>query len=267
MTDKAPPYKEVRAVKRALVLFDTLGEIGWAGPSTLAQATGIDRATIYRLLSTMVQAGYIVRRAQDEKYYLSIRWRMLSVGIKSGDARSTQLSESLARLTRIVKWPSDFAIISSGRLIIVDSTHPQTSMTFFRSVVGKSRPIFRSALGKAMIGAMRTEQRLDVFDDIRKAKGQNAEDLNSRILVNRIITDFETRGYALSVGEATKGICAIALPVKVEVTVVGAINIVIFQSAFDQKVAETKLLEELKKCVREAESIFSLSEAQFRANE
>jgi IclR family transcriptional regulator, mhp operon transcriptional activator len=257
-------YKEVRSVQRALALFDTLGEIGWAGPSTLALATGINRATIYRLLHTMVEAGYLVRRKQDEKYYLSSRWRILSNGIRNSDERSTQVTQSIARLTRIVKWPSDFGAISSGKLVIVDSTHAQTSMTFFRSVVGNSRPIFRSALGKAMIAGMQRSQREEVFDDIRRTKGPNAEDLKSTPLIRRVIKDFESRGYALSVGEATKGICAIALPVRLGDHVVGAVNIVMFQSAFDLGEVEKTLLGELKSTVSEIETRFSSGEIDYR---
>jgi DNA-binding IclR family transcriptional regulator len=55
----------------------------------------------------------------------------------------------------------------------------------------------------------------------------------------------------------------IALPVKVEETVVGAINIIIFQSSFQQKEAETSLLGALRKCVMEVEATFTRLEEEF----
>ncbi|MGD9921541.1 MAG: IclR family transcriptional regulator C-terminal domain-containing protein [Pseudorhodoplanes sp.] len=257
MAGKTHPYKEVRSIKRALALFDALGEIGWSGPSTLAQVTGIDRATIYRLLRTMVDAGYLIRREQDEKYFLSERWLRLSKGIQDADFRSVRTSEALSRLTKIVKWPSDFGVLSMGQLIIMDSTHPQTSMTFFRSVVGKTRPIFRSALGKAMIANMPREQLVEALETIRKAKGTDAGDSRSPRIVQRIVNDYRKKGYALSIGEATKGICAIAVPIRVGEQVAGAINIVMFQSAFNVNEVESNLIHELRRCASEIEAVFA----------
>lgn len=259
MSKDCKTYKEVRSVKRALSLFDAIGEVGWVNPSTLSQMTGIDRATVYRLLATMVRAGYLIKREQDEKHYLSNRWLALGRGIHNDDIYLTQISEPLASLTKAVKWPSDFGILSSGQLVIVDSTHAQTSMTFYRSVIGKNRPVFRSALGKALIAGMSDEQRQGAIDEIRRAKNTDALDLKIPGLVLRIIDDFKMRGYALSVGEATKGICAIALPVRSNKRVIGAVNIVMFHSAFDPREVEGSLLNALKKCVDRIEKNFRSS--------
>jgi len=250
------PYKEVRALKRALELINALGEIGWAGPTTLAEHTGINRSTIYRLMTTLVEAGFVVRREQDSKYYLSSHLWSLCKGMRDEDALSLLTSGPLTRLTQTIKWPSDFAILEAGRLVIVNSTHPHTTMTFYRSVISQSRPILRSALGKAIIAAMSPEDRADTIKMILSSDSPDASDFRDPKLLENIIEDVRVRGYALSTSEAAEGIKAIALPIKVDGKVYGAVNIVIFRSAFKLQQVEAEFLEPLRKCVEEIETAF-----------
>jgi len=249
------PYTEVRALERGLTLIEALGEIGWSGPADLARHTGIDRSTIYRLLSTMVGAGFVVRRPQDSKYFLSSKFRALSFGIQDQDRRALLVSEPLKDLVHEIKWPSDFVMLTAGRLVIIDSNHPQTTMTFYRAVIGQTRPILRSSLGRAMLAAMSEEELQNAIQTILLADGPDAEEVRDRAAVGAVIETTRERGYALSIGELTPEVTAIALPVMSGGTVAGAINVVFFSSAFKMAQVET-YLDALRRCVTRVEQAF-----------
>jgi IclR family mhp operon transcriptional activator len=249
------PYPEVRALERGLSLIDTLGEVGWSGPTELSRRTGIDRATVYRLLSTLIRAGFAVRRPQDGKYFLSPKFRTLGLGIQDLDERLLLVSGPLRELVEEIKWPSDFAVLDAGRLVILDSNHPQTPMTFYRAVVGQSRPILRSSLGRAILSAMTDEERTAAINTIILAGGPDAEEIGNPAAVAAVIQETRQRGFALSAGEITSNITAMALPVRAHGAVVGAINIVFFRSAFRQKQAE-HYREALQRCVDKVEAAF-----------
>ena len=251
--------KEVRAVRRALSVMDTLGEYGWLTPTELSDRTDIDRATVYRLLASMVGAGYVTRREQDGKFFLTTKLHKVSRGILEDDTQSLLVSQALARLTKQIKWPSDYGVINGGKLEIVDSSHHLTTMSFYRFVIGQTRPIGRSALGKAIIGAM-TQTEIDsmLTEVLLLGDGEN-KDLFHPGKIEKIKKDIEARGYALSEEEATPGICAVALPVMSEAKVAGAVNVIIFRSAFDRSKAEKFFIEPLKNCVAEIELEFARS--------
>ncbi len=249
------PYPDVRALDRGLILIEALAEFGWAGPSELAKITGIDRSTIYRLLSTLMRRGFILHRKQDSKYFLSPSFKALSYGVQDFDERMLLVSGPLRNLVEEIKWPSDFAVLKAGRLVIIDSNHPQTTLTFYRSVLGQARPILRSSLGRAMLAAMSGQQRREAIETIIASGGADADEVRDEKIVTRVVEDTRERGYALSIGELTPKIAAIALPVRSREMVLGAVNIVFFSAAFKPEAVETYLAA-LRQCVERIEQAF-----------
>lgn len=250
---KESPYPEVRSLERGLSILDALGELGWSGATAISRQTGVDRGTVYRLLATMAKSGYVIRRPQDGRYFLSSRLREISTGIRDDDIWLQHVDPALERLVRKIHWPSDFATISGGKLTIVASNYPHTTMTLFRSVLGQARPIMRSSLGRAMIAAMSPDQLDRTIEMVSLIGGTDAEEIKDRTLLARIIETTRMRGFAASAGESTPGIAAIALPVMARHEVVGAVNIVIFMSSFNLAKSAATYLEPLKECVREIE--------------
>jgi IclR family mhp operon transcriptional activator len=249
------PYPEVRALERGLALLDALGEFGWLGPTELARRTGIDRATIYRLLSTLVRTGFVVHRSRDAKYFLSAKVRALSFGIQEQDARVLLVSEPLRELVEEIKWPSDFAVLTAGQLVIVDSNHLLTTLTFYRSLFGQTRPVLRTSLGRAILSAMSDADLAEAIETIVIAGGPDADDVLDRAKVDSIVTETRRRGFALSSGEAAENISAIALPVISKGRVAGAINVVCFRKSFRLEEA-VRYLEPLRRCVQKVERAF-----------
>lgn len=244
-------YRPVRALDRGLRLIEVLAERGWSTPQELAAITAIDRATIYRLLATLVRAGYAERRVEDGRFVLSAKIRELASGVRDDDRLSAIMAPLLERLVAKIFWPSDFAMLVSGRLRIVASSHHLTTMTFFRGMVGKERPVLESALGRAILGAMGAAER----EHALLAVGG----VQDRARIDHILRETESAGYAAAVGTTVSDISAIALPVMAGAQVAGAINLVFFRSALTPDQAAKRYLEPLRATVREAEQRLSPS--------
>jgi len=240
-----PPYPPVRALDRGLKLIEQLSESGWSTPQSLSRTTGIDRSTVYRMLSTLVNAGYVARRGDDGQFVLSGKLREIASGVRQDDQLIGIISPLLVTLVNKVFWPSDFGILSGGRLRIVASSHHLTSMTIFRGLVGKERSVVSSALGRAILTAMSEPER----ELALTALGTPFD----RAEVDRAVTATREAGYASAIGTTVAKISAIALPVNVGDRVVGAINLVFFRSALSPTQAATKHLEQLRATVKAAE--------------
>ncbi|MDJ0388935.1 IclR family transcriptional regulator [Roseomonas sp. E05] len=63
----------VAAVEQALKLLAQVGETPGRGLSELARAAGCTKPRAYRLLQTMEASGFLMRRAQEPRYWLGFR--------------------------------------------------------------------------------------------------------------------------------------------------------------------------------------------------
>ena len=252
------PYPEVRALERGLELIQTLAERGWSSPLALAEQTGIDRTTIYRLLATLVRCGYVTRREGDGRFVLSGKIVELASGVREDDYQSVAVSSILADLVKQILWPSDFAVLSGGRLTIMASSHHLTSMTFFRALVGKERPIFASALGRAVLAAMDGEQLELTLMAVRELGREQEKGWASPARIEEAIRETQRVGYAAAVGTFDPTVSAIALPVCGSGFVIGAVNIVFFRSAMSPAEAAQRYLPQLKAAIGRIEACFRL---------
>jgi len=241
-----PTYREVRSLGRGLAIIESLSELGWSSPGQLSHHTGVDRATIYRLLATLQRCGYAARREGDGHWFLTGKMRNFGFSVREEDRLIPILLPALADLVGQIHWPSDFATLTDGHLRILASTHHLTTMTFSRSLVGQDRPILRSAMGRAILAAMTPEARDRALVAIASGGSKDAVELADRRAVDRVIAETQTLGYAVSAGLVEPRTSAIAVPVMAADEVAGAVNIMFFRATMTPAEAAVKLLEPLR---------------------
>lgn len=242
-------YKDVRSLSRGLSLIEALGAVGWMKLGQLSDATGIDRTTVYRLVNTLEEDGYVIRRTEDGAISLSRKLLNISQNLNNDDLVSQVVLRHLSALTHSIKWPSDFAVLSQGALRIVASTHSQSPMSIHRAMVGNTRPLFRSALGKAYLAALPEDELAEILELIASGGGPDAADLRAFERIRRALAEVREAGFAAAVGTTEAKISAIALPVRQTNTIIGAINIIFLRSALTLEQAIEKHLPKMQATV------------------
>ena len=237
-------YREVRSLSRGLTLLEALAQSGWAKPSELAARTGIDRSSVYRLLNTLEEFGFVFRHGENGTVTLTAKIRTLADGVRGDEAGLQQVRPHLAALTTEIKWPSDLALLSSGVVTIQDSTHRLSPMTFHRAVVQQSRSLLTSSLGNAIMAVLTAEERrvmLEVASPVETHDGPT---------VDRVLDDYRRRGFASAVGAVDPQISAIALGFRGRNGTIGSVNIIFFRSVLSPNTAAERYLPKLRDCVR-----------------
>lgn len=242
-------YKDVRSLSRGLRIIEALGAAGWMKLGLVSEATGIDRTTVYRLVNTLEEEGYVIRRTEDGAVNLSRKLLNISQNLNNDDLVSQVVLRHLSALTQLIKWPSDFAVISQGALRIVASTHSQSPMSIHRAMVGNTRPLFRSALGKAYLAALPEDELTEIMELVAAGGGPDAADLRASGRIRRTLAEVREAGFAVAVGTTEAKISAIALPVRQTSTVIGAINIIFFRGALTAEQAIQKHLGKMQATV------------------
>lgn len=248
-------YKEIKSLVRGLQVIEALSAMGWAKVGELSAAARIERTSVYRLVNTLIEAGYVTRRGEDGAVALTPKLAVLADALKDDDVVTQFAWPYLYALSKDVLWPCDFASFSAGKVLIRLSTHKISPLSIHRGMVGKGRHLFRSALGMAILSAM-TEEELETSLTVVQQLGDrvDAEDARDREHVLRIIESVRTRGYASSSGQTEAKISAIALPVRSpDGSVAGAVNLVFFRSVMTTEQAAGRYLDRLRQCVDQIE--------------
>ena len=217
-------YREVRSLVRGLTLLESLARSGWAKPSELAARTGIDRSSVYRLLNTLEEFGFVFRHGENNTFTLTAKVRTLADGVRGDEIGLQQVRPHLAALTAEIKWPSDLALLSGGVVTIHDSTHRLSPMTFHRAVVQQTRSLMTSSLGKAVLAMLTPEER-SVLVEVATSDEQN-----EGAAVGRVLDDYHRCGFASAIGAVDLQISAIAIGFRGRHGTIGSVNVIFFRN-------------------------------------
>ena len=99
--------KPIRSFARGLAVLSVLNRHGSATALTLARDSGVPRPTVYRLLQTLMDGGYIGRSTGDDRFHLKLKVRSLSEGFADEQWISSLAAPALEELTRRTSWPCD----------------------------------------------------------------------------------------------------------------------------------------------------------------
>jgi IclR family mhp operon transcriptional activator len=236
-----------------LALIRELNMTGPSGVQLLADRTGLNRTTCYRLLQTLQQEGFVTFDAENSLFGLTTQVRALSEGISTKDLSSQAALPPMFALLEEVSWPSDFAVFELGSMVIHESTHSFSPFSIYRSMVGRRRSLVRSALGRAILSAASPVLRREMLAITATLVAEDAAIARDQSVIDRIVAQARMVGYASSVGEVEQGISGIALPIDGVRPVLGSLNIVFFSSAMTPAIAAKRYLPSMKEAVKDIE--------------
>jgi IclR family mhp operon transcriptional activator len=256
--DGGAEYAVVRGLTRGLDLLKALNTQE-GGRSTLAQlseATGLHRTTVRRLLETLIAEGYVRRSRSDDRYVLALNVRSLSEGFRDEDWIASIAAPALGELLQTVVWPSDLATPQGAEMIIRESTHRFSPLSFHRAMVGQTMPTLLTAAGRAFLAYCPDEQREQILHIARGGNDDQARLAADDRFVANIVARTRDAGYASNDGEWTshRKIGAIAQPVMHAGRPVGSINIVYLNKAVSLKEAISRYRPALQNAVLRIEA-------------
>jgi DNA-binding IclR family transcriptional regulator len=177
----------------------------------LARRTGIPRATAFRLLSTLEQAGFLakVRGA----YQVGIKCFVLGNIVAGGlDLRETA-HPHLVALRDSTRETTQIAILDHWQVVYLERMLSPLPVGFMRTRAGAILPAYCTGLGKTML-AFRPEAEVKAW-----ARKQRFPPITPRTITSgaRLLKELQAireRGYGLDEEEREKGVCCVAAPVR-----------------------------------------------------
>jgi len=220
-------YKRVEGLARGLTILRLLNsfEGGRATVPDVAEASGLHRTTVKRILETLCAEGYVVYQPRNKTYTLGLNTRQLSEGFTDEAWIVSIANPALAELQRQVIWPTDLATPQGDRMVIRETTRRFSPFSFHRSMVGMHIPMISTSVGRAYLAYCTPQQRGAIAAYVT-AKDPDGQDMQA--ILQGIAKSTRERGYGSSFGDwpDEDRFGAIAVPIMTADHVWGCINVV-----------------------------------------
>jgi len=214
----------VRGLLRGLVVLRALNETNYATAMELSKRTGLPRSTVYRLLDTLMAAGYVGIGARKETYQLTILVRALSDGFHD-EAWVTEIaSPVLAELGRQIVWPTDIATFDRDAMVVRETTHMSSPLSINREKAGFRPLILGSSLGQAYLAFCPEGELEMILRNLAASDRPDAALAKKRRIIDRMIAETRERGFAVREGGMSPKTGSIGVPVMWRGRPVAAIN-------------------------------------------
>lgn len=252
------PYPDLQSLVRGLDVLRALNGSpqGRATIMQLAAATSIHRTTIKRILATLIRHGYVAAAAGREYYYVTLRVRDLSDGFTDQEWVSAVATPAMGELLERIKWPSDLSTLDGTHMLIRESTHRFSPLSFQRGMVGKRMPVLLTASGKAYLTACGDTERQEIIRLILAEGGPQARLARNPRLIANMIQQVRARGYAVNEGDwrPQSPTSILALPILHGNKVLACLNLIYVRRNMPHEAAAERYLPALRETVEKIEA-------------
>lgn len=202
----------VQAVEHCLHLIDALSRNERArGVTELSGDLCLAKSTVYRLLRTLVEHGYVLQDPTSGRYRLGLK--LLELGAIVSDHLTIRMiaQPHLQALMEATKETVHLGLLEGHEVVYADKIEcPQTIRMYSR--VGRRSPLHCTALGKALLAYQRDQALRDmVRAGIRRYTSRT---ITAFRRLRAELQQIRAEGFALDNEEFEDGLRCIAAPIR-----------------------------------------------------
>jgi IclR family KDG regulon transcriptional repressor len=208
---KDPNDYNVRAVERALQILSCFDDQHQErGISEIAQAVDLHKATAHRIVTTLVNYGYLERAEDGQKYRLGLVLPELGFKvIRRMDLRR----EALPHMLELVeKWDEtcDLSVFDQDRVFYVEVVRGNRALSI-AAAVGQRLPAHCTASGKLFLAHLPPDK-LESFL-AHPLPSYTEKTITSKEELLKQLKAIRSQGYSVDKEEMEEGVYAIAAPI------------------------------------------------------
>lgn len=239
----------IRSISRALHILQIINRAGSICLMDIAKQSGLPYPSVCRIVQTLVHEGMVERETARKFYRPAPNVQSLSYGYQDDEELVKTARPFIETLTRKIGWPVSIVTRVGNQMILRDSTHSMTSLTFARYYPGYSLPIAYCADGKAYLAAM-PEGELQLVRENLGPRIPVPGDPNCLLDPLDDLQQVREQGYAIVERvqhTATPGrTSCISMPIFRRERVAGVVTIAFFATTMNQNKARETLLGPLR---------------------
>lgn len=242
--------RPIRALMRGLDALTVLNLRDGATVSEVAQEIRLPRTTVYRILDTLCNTGFVFRDAADDRYRLTIQVRALSEGFDD-DVWVTQIARPcLDELCRDLVWPVSLATLSGTQMMLRETTDHATPLAIERYSAGFRQPLLNTATGRAYLAFCPAAERESLLDQLARSNHEDHKAARRpRQELQRLLADIKAQGYAtVSRTRRLAEEISLGVPVMAHDHVVAVVTLRFIAAAVQPRAAVERFVPKLRQC-------------------
>ncbi|MBW6417600.1 DNA-binding transcriptional regulator [Celeribacter sp. PS-C1] len=229
---KALSNGSVRSLARGLSILRHVNKVGEARPGEIAKALGIPRPTVYRLLETLEELGYVAFSATSNY----VRVTRFAAALGDGYALTSEITQAAGPIfgeyAKRVVWPLDLSVYNNAAMVVQETTHGRSPLSIDRGMTGFRMPVLRTSAGRAYMAFCPDEERNLILDHLRRLNVEEDQPYLEEPMLSHLLDDTRARGFAIrDSGEFRQETASIAVPILSRGVVLGCISLIWIRSA------------------------------------
>ena len=239
----------IRSITRSIAALQAINRNGSLTMMEIARAAKVPYPTACRIVQTLVFEGLIEQEPARKRYRATALVQTLSTGYQREDLLVAIARPRIVSLTKKIGWPLSIAVRVGRNMMLRDSTHANSSLTFDHYYPGFTVPILDSASGKLSLAYMDAEERAQILRFMKISQDIDLDYLETAevgLNIDRIRHDgYAVQGrnhFNLSPGKTS----SIAVPIFNRGTFQAAMTMVFFVKAMTIEIALSQHLLQLQ---------------------
>jgi IclR family transcriptional regulator, KDG regulon repressor len=202
----------VKSVSRALdiILLISMKKSG-LGVTEIARQIDINKSSVYRILSTLVQYGFIEQDKETGRYKLGYKFLEVSSRLLESIDLREEARPFLTELEKETNEVIHLVVYDQGEVVYIEKLDGNEALRM-HSKVGKRAPMHCTSVGKAILAYLPA----NIVAGILERKGMPVH--TDRTIINhdeflKELTQVREKGYALDDEENEFGIRCLGVPI------------------------------------------------------
>lgn len=169
----------IRSVSRTIAALKAINRHGSLSMTEVSRAAEVPYPTACRIVQTLLYEGLIELEPARKRYRPTAMVQALAHGYQNDSRLVDAARPHIVALTKKVGWPVSIAIRVGRNMMLRDSTHANTSLTFEQYYPGFTLPILDSASGKLSMAYTPEEERATLLKWMRESQDVDLQYLKS----------------------------------------------------------------------------------------
>lgn len=250
-----PSYKPTRSLERGLRVLRCISEHRAIGITDIARHVDLPRASVFRVVETLVSCGYVARDASPNRYRVTARTATLSSGYDRKARLLNIATPVIDRLQKNIGWPSNLAVFDHDAMTIIFTNRLRNSLSINRPIGGRS-PMLATGIGRAYLAFSPAQERQDILSRLAYSQDRWDQAAGNPETVEAELARVRRRGFALAderylAFAYDSMIWAVAVPILVEATVQACLSALILRNALTPEKGARRLFGPLQEAANE----------------
>jgi IclR family mhp operon transcriptional activator len=223
----SPKTEAIRVVSRALEILRVMNRQSRWTLHELHLQTRLPKSTIYRILYTLKQDGYVSVEGNAGVYRLTERIQEVSGGYTEKSLLVEMGSAAALKLTKSIKWPVQIGVLNDDAIVVRYSGMPYSPVAAHATTLGQRLGLTNTAMGRAYLAFCAPVEREILFDMLRSRPG---DELAHEDRLLQELEDIRAQGHSVRQPNETRRTATMAVPILRGEEVAGLMGMTTFGS-------------------------------------